>query len=155
MNKIIYLSDPSVPSGFHRSGALPPETRCQIQVDTETAFGNYTVLDAAKVIEDGYRNRCHLGRTGQVLRDLYYIVPASVPAISEERLAELQEITDKMGEVIEKSVHKVHKSAPTLTCAAPDCTEVFARTRGRYPQRFCAAHRKEKHERETEEIHLG
>jgi hypothetical protein len=110
---------------YKREGELASR-RVQIQIDNQVPFGSYDLAEAVAFLEDAIAK-------GQVKANRYSIVPLAVEPMPEEVKQRFTEIRQQQA-----------KEPRMITCAYEGCQVTYPRGRGRYPQRFCVAHRPQK-----------
>jgi hypothetical protein len=110
---------------YKREGELASQ-RVQIQIEDQTPFGIYDLAEAVAFLEDAIAK-------SQVKMSQYSIVPLEAKPMPEE-------VKQKFSEIRREQA----KEPRMIMCAHEGCQETYPRTRGRYPQRFCAVHRSSK-----------
>lgn len=106
---------------FEVSGELPVGTdRVQIAEDKDPPFGSYRLEGAKQAIEHIYSHHKNVAKT------------YTITALKGEKMPE----ADK--EPLSTKVSPTDEPNPLLTCQNPECNNMFARSRGRYPKKFCS-----------------
>jgi hypothetical protein len=110
---------------YKREGEIASR-KVQIQVGNRPPFGSYKLAEAVEIIENAIAKN-------QVKMSQYSIVPLEAKPMPDE-------VKQKFSEIRREQA----KEPRMIMCAHEGCQETYPRTRGRYPQRFCAAHRSSK-----------
>jgi hypothetical protein len=110
--------------GSYKREGETTSRKVQIQIENNPPFGSYKLAEAVEIIESAIAKR-------QVKVNQYSIVPLKPKPMPEE-------VKQKFSEIRREQA----KEPRMIMCAYEGCQETYPRGRGRYPQRFCAAHRK-------------
>jgi hypothetical protein len=110
---------------YKREGEIASR-KVQIRVGNRPPFGSYKLAEAVEIIENAIAKN-------QVKMSQYSIVPLEAKPMPDE-------VKQKFSEIRREQA----KELRMIMCAHEGCQETYPRTRGRYPQRFCAAHRSSK-----------